>query len=356
MRYPYDALLFVSFGGPDGRDDVIPFLENVLRGKPVPRARMLEVAEHYYHFGGKSPINEQNLALIEAIKAELVRQEISLPIYFGNRNWAPYLKDTMQQMKDDGMKKALAFFTSGFSSYSSCRQYRENIAKAQKEVGEDAPAIDLLRKFYNHPGFIEAISDLTQAKLAELSPTGLAHNKVLFVAHSIPESMADHSRYEEQLKESSRLIAEASELCDWEMVYQSRSGPPTQPWLEPDICDRIEALPGEGYKAVTVIPVGFVSDHMEILFDLDTEAVEKAQEVGLEMARVPTVGTHPKFVEMIVELIRERLGLCDERRAIGRFGPSYDVCPANCCLYPPVSSERAGSPTASRPAVSGPTP
>lgn len=332
--YPYDALLVVSFGGPDSNDDVIPFLENVLRGKPVPRSRMLEVAEHYYHFGGKSPINEQNLALIEAVKSDLARQGINLPIYFGNRNWKPYLKEALAQMKEDGVKKALAFFTSGFSSYSGCRQYRENVAQAQEEVGEGAPSVDLLRKFYNHPGFIEALAELTTLQMKSLSPDAAARNKALFVAHSIPESMALHSRYEAQLKEASRLIAERVGLTDWELVYQSRSGPPSQPWLEPDICDRIERLPQEGYAAVTVVPVGFVSDHMEVLFDLDTEAVDKAKEMGLEMARVPTVGTHPKFVSMIVELISERLGLQTERRALGSFGPSYDVCPANCCLYP----------------------
>jgi ferrochelatase len=334
VKHPYDALIVISFGGPDGNDDVIPFLENVLRGKPVPRSRMLEVAEHYYHFGGKSPINDQNLALIEALKAELIRRGIDLPIYFGNRNWKPYLTDAMRQMKEDGVKKALAFFTSGFSSYSGCRQYRENVTKAQEEVGEGAPAVDLLRKFYNHPGFIEALADLARLKLDHLSEAGRAHNKTLFVAHSIPQSMADHCRYESQLQESSRLIAEQVGLSDWELVYQSRSGSPSQKWLEPDICDRIEGLPKDGYQAVTVIPVGFVSDHMEILFDLDTEAVEKAQEVGLEMARVPTVGTHPKFISMIGELVAERLGLQAERRALGELGPSYDVCPANCCRYP----------------------
>lgn len=334
MSQPYDALIVISFGGPNSNDDVIPFLENVLRGKPVPRSRMLEVAEHYYHFGGKSPINEQNLALIDALKLELQRREIQLPIYFGNRNWEPYIHEALEQMKADGVHRALAFFTSGFSCYSGCRQYRENVAKAQEMVGEGAPRVDLLRKFYNHPGFIGALADLTSEAVSKLSSPGQSANKVLFVAHSIPLSMAEHSRYEEQLRESSRLVAETCGLPDWELVFQSRSGPPTQPWLEPDICDRIETLPAEGYKAVTVIPVGFVSDHMEILFDLDTEAVEKAAEVGLEMARVPTVGTHPEFVSMIGELIAERLGLQDERRALGQFGPSYDVCPANCCLYP----------------------
>ena len=330
----YDALIVVSFGGPNGPEDVLPFLENVVRGKPVPRARLLEVAEHYQHFGGKSPINEQNLALIDALKVELENKGPQLPIYFGNRNWHPYLPETLAQMRDDGVKRALAFFTSGFSCYSGCRQYRENIAEAQKEVGPGAPEVDLLRKFYNHPGFIEAMSDLTTGKLDELSEQARLKNKVLFAAHSIPQSMADHSRYELQLQEASRLVAESAELPDWELVYQSRSGPPTQAWLEPDICDRIEELKSEGYLAVTVIPVGFISDHLEVLFDLDTEAKDKAAECGLEMVRVPTVGTHPKFVSMIGELIRERVGLQTERRALGTLGPSYDVCPPNCCLYP----------------------
>lgn len=330
----YQALIVVSFGGPNGPDDVIPFLENVLRGKNVPRARMLEVAEHYQHFGGKSPINEQNLALIDALRGALKKADIDLPVYYGNRNWQPYLPDALTKMKDDGVAKALAFFTSGFSSYSGCRQYRENVEKAQEAVGEKAPKIDLLRKFYNHPGFIGAVEDLTNKALAGLSQEGRASNKTLFVAHSIPNTMADHCRYQEQLEEASRLVAEATGLSDWELVWQSRSGPPSQPWLEPDICDRIEELPAAGYKAVTVIPIGFISDHMEVLFDLDTEAVEKAQECQLEMARVATVGTHPQFVDMIVELIRERMGLQEERRALGSLGPSYDVCPPNCCRYP----------------------
>lgn len=330
----YDALLVVSFGGPDGPEDVLPFLENVVRGKPVPRERLMEVAEHYYHYGGKSPINEQNLALIEALKKNLDENGPALPIYFGNRNWHPLLPETLQQMKDDGVKQALAFFTSGFSSYSSCRQYRENVAEAQKVVGEGAPRVELLRKFYNHPGFIEAVSELCRKQLQTLSKDGLEKNKTLFVAHSIPQVMADHCRYESQLEESSRLVADQVGLGDWEVVYQSRSGPPSHPWLEPDICDRISELKAEGYRAVTVIPIGFISDHMEVLFDLDTEAVDKARECGLEMARVETVGTHPKFIAMIGELIRERVGMQSEKRALGSNGPSYDVCPANCCLYP----------------------
>lgn len=330
----YDAVIVVSFGGPDKPDDVLPFLENVVRGKRVPRERLMEVAEHYYHFGGKSPINEQNLDLIEALKKELAKNGPDLPIYYGNRNWHPLLPDTLRQMKEDGVKRAIAFFTSGFSCYSGCRQYRENIQDAQKEVGDGAPKVDLLRKFYNHPGFVEPMAEMTREKIEALSEEGQAKNKVLFAAHSIPQVMADHCRYEIQLEESSKLIAHQAGAEDWELVYQSRSGPPSQPWLEPDICDRIEELKSEGYKAVTIVPVGFVSDHMEVLFDLDTEAVDKAAECGLELARVPTVGTHPKFISMIGELIRERIGLQEERRALGSFGPSYDVCPPNCCLYP----------------------
>ena len=342
----YDALIVVSFGGPNGPDDVLPFLENVVRGKGVPKARLMEVVEHYQHFGGKSPINEQNLALIEALKTELAECGPQLPIYFGNRNWAPFLPDTLKQMKDDGIQKAIAFFTSGFSCYSGCRQYRENILEAQKEVGEGAPKVDLLRKFYNHPGFIEAMADLASQKVQSLSESSQNHNKALFTAHSIPQVMADHCHYEKQLTEACQLIAGQANLKDWELVYQSRSGPPQVPWLEPDVCDRMEALSEEGYKACTIIPVGFISDHMEVLFDLDTEAVEKAEECGLDMVRVPTVGTHPKFVSMIGELIRERMGLQEERRALGSFGPSYDVCPANCCLYPrtrPTASKSASS-------------
>lgn len=325
----YQALLFVSFGGPDGPDDVIPFLENVLRGKNVPRERMLEVAEHYYHFGGKSPINEQNLALIEAVRAELKRNGPDLPVYFGNRNWHPLLPDTLRQMKDDGITKALAFFTSAYSSYSGCRQYRENVAEARKEVGEGVPEVDLLRKFYNHPGFIEPMIELTREATADLTDF-----TALFCAHSIPNSMADHCNYQVHFEESSRLVAEGAGLKNWELVFQSRSGPPHQPWLEPDVCDRIEELAKSGVKEVAVIPIGFISDHMEVLFDLDTEARELCDELGLKMARVPTVGTHPKFVSMIGELVRERIGLQEVKRSLGNLGPSHDVCPQDCCLYP----------------------
>lgn len=327
---PYDALIVVSFGGPDKPDDVMPFLENVTRGRGIPRQRLESVAEHYYHFGGKSPINEQNLALIDALRQELARQQIDLPVYFGNRNWHPMLADTLGQMRAAGVRKALAFFTSAFSSYSGCRQYRENLAEAQAEVGEGAPEIDKLRNFYNHPGFIQPLA----AQMRQVYETlGDQPKAVLFTAHSIPQSMADNCRYQDQLKEACRLVAAEAQIDSYELVYQSRSGSPQQPWLEPDVCDRIRQLAEAGTVHVLVSPIGFVSDHMEVLYDLDTEALELCQQLNVQLHRLPTIGTHPDFVSMIVELIRERCGLLSQRRSLGEQGPSHDTCPSNCCLH-----------------------
>jgi ferrochelatase len=341
----YDAILVVSFGGPEKNEDVIPFLENVLRGRDVPRERMLAVAEHYYHFDGYSPINEQNRNLIAALETELAAHKIALPVYWGNRNWYPLLPDTLQQMKQDGIKRVLAFFTSAFSSYSSCRQYRENIAVAREAVGDGAPAVDKLRVFFNHPGFIEAVADHTSRGLSQLSDDERKQAKLIFTAHSIPLSMAQSSKYQPQLEEASRLVAErvAGERggrTDFDLVYQSRSGPPTQPWLEPDVLDFLRQYKdGGGRDAVVIVPIGFVSDHMEVLYDLDTEAKDLCSELGLRMVRVPCAGTHPRFVSMIRELIVERMaggegsvGL--QRPALGVLGPSHDVCPADCCPAP----------------------
>lgn len=331
MTEAYDAILIVSFGGPEQRDDVIPFLENVLRGKPVPRERLLEVAEHYYHFGGVSPINEQVRQLIAALKTELRTSGIDLPVYWGNRNWHPMLADTLRQMANDGIKNAIAFFTSAYSSYSGCRQYRENILQAQAEVGENAPRVDKLRVFYNHPDFIAASAENVRAALAELPQD--AH--VAFTAHSIPNSMADNCNYVTQLTETCRLIADELQLPSdrWKLVYQSRSGRPTDPWLEPDIGDHIRTLHSQGITSLAIAPIGFLSDHMEVLFDLDEEAKLLCEQLGVKMSRAATVGTHPRFIAMIRELIQERLGATDNRRAIGSCGPSHDVCPTNCCLY-----------------------
>lgn len=335
MAQAYDAFLLVSFGGPEGPHEVMPFLENVLRGRNVPRERMLEVAEHYQHFGGVSPINAQNRALLAAIDAELKASGLTLPVYWGNRNWHPLLPDTLSQMKRDGVKRAIALFTSAFSSYSGCRQYRENIAAAQQVVGEGAPQVDKLRVFYNHPGFIEPMVERTRAALDQLPAERRANATLLFTAHSIPLGMARTCAYEKQLNEASRLVAERIGSNPWRLVYQSRSGPPSQPWLEPDVCDAIEELAGQGVTDLVVVPIGFISDHMEVLFDLDSEARDKAAELGVNFVRAGAVGVHPRFVQMVRELIVERMSDEPERLALGQFGPSHDVCPVDCCKYEP---------------------
>ncbi|HEY1950878.1 MAG TPA: ferrochelatase, partial [Bryobacteraceae bacterium] len=258
----YDAVVLISFGGPEKPEDVMPFLENVTRGRNIPRERLLEVAEHYYHFGGKSPINDQSRELISALRKELDEHQIALPIYWGNRNWHPFLPDAFRQMRDAGVKRALALMTSAYSSYSGCRQYRENIAAAQAEIGEGAPAADKLRVFYNHPGFIEAMLDRVQTALAEFAGEDLSCIRFVATAHSIPSAMAQTSDYEKQLRETTRLVAEAAGFTAWDLVYQSRSGPPSQPWLEPDILDHLRQLHGEEVKNVIVVPLGFISDHL----------------------------------------------------------------------------------------------
>jgi protoporphyrin/coproporphyrin ferrochelatase len=329
MTQPYDALLVLSFGGPEGRDDVIPYLENVLRGRPVPRQRLEEVAEHYYLFDGVSPLNNQNRALIAALKADFEANGLNLPIYWGNRNWQPYLTDTLRQMQADGVQQALALFTTAYSSYSSCRQYREDIARAQAEIGEGAPEVHKLRAFYNHPGFIEPNIENLRAALAQ---SRSSYPALAFTAHSIPIEMAKHSAYEAQLREACRLVAEGVGRDDWELVYQSRSGSPHQPWLGPDIADHLNKLKAEGVTDIVVMPIGFISDHMEVMYDLDTEAQQLADEIGLHMVRAATVGTHPQFITMIRELILERMTENPSRRFLGTRGPSHDVCPATCCL------------------------
>lgn len=331
----YDALLLVSFGGPEGPEDVLPFLENVLRGRNVPRERLLEVAEHYHHFGGISPINQQCRDLVAALQQEFSSAGIELPIYWGNRNWHPMLPDTLRQMRDDGVQRALAFFTNMFSSYSGCRQYRENIRDARAAVGPGAPVVDKLRFGFNHPGFIEAMHDRVTDALSRLE-VAADRCPVLFTAHSIPLSMAENCDYELQLRESSQLIADRSGIRNWQLVYQSRSGPPQQPWLEPDVSEVVERLADEqSIEYLLVVPVGFVSDHMEVLFDLDVEVAELCRKRRIRMARARTVGTHPRFVAMIRELVEERVGGASERAAVGRLGPWHDVCPADCCLYMP---------------------
>ena len=330
----YDAVLFVSFGGPDGPDDVLPFLENVLRGRNVPRERMLEVAEHYQHFGGKSPINEQNLALIAAVRQELDRRGPALPIYFGNRNWHPLLTDTLREMADAGVKRAIAFVTSAFSSYSGCRQYRENIAAAAAPLGDRAPQVDKIRVFFNHPGFVRPMAANVRRALEQFPSGERSGVPVLFTAHSIPSSMADGCRYVIQLQEACHLVAGEADAGEWKLVYQSRSGPPSQPWLEPDICDAIRDVHSRGHRRVVVAPIGFISDHMEVLYDLDTEAADLCGQLGVEMVRAATVGTAPEFVSMVRDLIAERAWNLADRPAIGGLPANHDVCPLDCCPAP----------------------
>lgn len=352
----YDAVLLVSFGGPDGPDDVLPFLENVLRGRNVPRERLLEVAEHYHHFGGKSPINEQNRRLLSSIRAELSTRGPDIPVYWGNRNWHPFLTDTLREMSEAGVRKAIAFVTSGFSCYSGCRQYRENIQHACMPLGTAAPQVDKIRVFFNHPGFIHpmarnvlsAIGRLTEIPDADSEGATLARKAaelpVLFTAHSIPESMSSGCRYVEQLSEAARLVAERAGLGQWRLVYQSRSGPPSQPWLGPDICDAIREVASQGHSEIVLAPIGFISDHMEVLYDLDTEAAALCKTLGVRMDRAATVGTDPEFITMIRDLIAERAWGLSTREAIGVLPASHDVCPTDCCpapSHPPVG--RPGS-------------
>ena len=300
----YDALLIVSFGGPERREDVLPFLENVLRGRNVPRERLLEVAEHYYYFGGRSPINEQNRALIEAL-----RPAVPLPIYWGNRNWHPMLEDTVRQMGLDGIRRAVAFATSAFGSYSGCRQYQEDIARARWDAGEGAPEIVKIPPFSTHPKFVEAMTDRVRAALAQL-PGG----RLIFTAHSVPVSMAESSPYVRELERACSAVAAGAGVSEWRLVYQSRSGAPGQAWLEPDICDYLRELRADA----VIAPIGFLSDHMEVLYDLDTEARRVCEELGVRMVRAGTVGTHPAMIEMIA----------------GFPGQDHGACEATCCPAP----------------------
>jgi ferrochelatase len=304
MPPTFDALLLVSFGGPERNEDVIPFLENVLRGRDVPRERLLAVASHYYHFGGRSPINDQNRALLSAL-GEVVK----VPIYWGNRNWHPLLADTVREMRDEGVKRAIAFPTSAFGSYSGCRQYLENIQRARAEVGDGAPEIVKIPPFSGHPLFLEAMTERVRAALAQLPGA-----RVLFTAHSVPVAMAQASPYVEQLQAASRRVAEAAGAGEWTVAYQSRSGPPSQPWLGPDVCDYLRESPGD----TVIAPIGFLSDHMEVIYDLDTEARAVCEELGIRMVRAGTVGTHPAIIRMISELIETE----------------PDPCAGTCCPPP----------------------
>ncbi|MCW2867789.1 MAG: ferrochelatase [Marmoricola sp.] len=340
---PYDALLLVSFGGPEKPEDVVPFLRNVTRGKDIPDARLEQVGEHYYGFGGRSPINDQNRALIAAIRADLEASGIDLPVYWGNRNWDPYLTDALEQMRADGVERAAALVTSAYSSYSGCRQYREDLAAALAEV-PGAPRIDKLRHYFNHPGFIEAMVDATLAALADLPAAARHDGELVFVTHSIPDAMNDASgpdggAYVAQHRLVAGEVVErvrerTGHRFAHDLVFCSRSGPPQVPWLEPDVNDHLRARHAAGVPGVVVVPIGFVSDHMEVIYDLDTEARQTAEEIGLPFARAATAGVDPRFVGTIRDLLLERAAVErdeDVDRAATGSPASWDVCPAGCC-------------------------
>lgn len=349
----YDALLLLSFGGPERPEDVMPFLENVTRGRGVPPERLAEVAEHYLHFGGVSPINALNLEIIAAVRDRLRETGIDLPVYFGNRNWHPLAEDTVAQMSADGVSRALVFPTSAWGGYSGCRQYHEDITRARESAGPGAPELVKLRQYFDHPLLIGAFADAIAAARAELDAGGQADARrvsagpgaprLVFTAHSVPLSAdanagppADGGNlYSRQVAETARLCAAATGFDEYDVVWQSRSGPPQVPWLEPDICDHLETLAAAGEEAVIVCPIGFVSDHLEVVWDLDTEARDKARELGLGFARAATPGTDPRFAELVVELARERLdGLRPSRLGVEPLygaGVNGGPCAVGCC-------------------------
>lgn len=353
---PYDALLLLSFGGPEGPDDVVPFLENVTRGRGIPRERLKEVGQHYFLFGGVSPINAQNRELLDALRKDFSEHGLDLPVYWGNRNWAPYLTDTLREMVRDGHRRIAVLATSAYASYSGCRQYRENLADslaALEAEGLPLPRVDKLRHYFNHPGFVRPMVDGVLASLAELPEEVRSGAHLAFTTHSIPTAAADTSgrpedhtedgeggAYVAQHLDVARVIADAVREetgvdHPWQLVYQSRSGAPHIPWLEPDICDHLEELHGQGVPAVVMAPIGFVSDHMEVKYDLDTEASAKADELGLPVRRSATVGADPRFAAAVRDLLLERAaaerGRAPERCALGALGPSHDLCPVGCC-------------------------
>lgn len=315
----FDALLVVSFGGPEKREDVLPFLENVLRGKNVPHERMLEVAEHYYHFDGRSPINEQNRALITALEADFAANGLRVPIYWGNRNWHPLLPETLKKMQADGVHRAAALATSAFGSYSGCRQYRENVAAALFAGGFHDLAIEKLPNFSDRPEFVAVMAERVRDAMARVPDA----QQLIFTAHSVPMSMAESSPYVQQLKAACARVAQQAGITNWVLVYQSRSGPPSQPWLEPDICDHLRRQHAAGVDRVILCPIGFISDHMEVLYDLDTEARALCDELGMKMARAGTAGAHSKLVSMIRDMF-----------LTSATSPILAHCEPGCCPAP----------------------
>jgi protoporphyrin/coproporphyrin ferrochelatase len=347
LASPYDALLLLSFGGPEGPDDVVPFLENVTRGRGIPRERLVEVGAHYFEFGGVSPINAQCRALIAALEADFAGHGLGdLPIYWGNRNWDPYLADAVARMAADGVRRVLVFVTSAYSSYSGCRQYREDLAAAVRTVGRAAEGMqfDKIRSYYDHPGFVGPNTEAALRALDTLDPALRDGAELVFVTHSLPLSLAETSDYVAQHEEVARLVAEGVvsaagiEGRPRALVYCSRSGPPTQPWLEPDVSDHLRERRAAGAQAVVVLPIGFVSDHMEVIYDLDTEAAQTAAKLGLAFARAATVGVNPAFVAAIRDLVLERAaresGETVVPMVVGTLESKPDVCAVGCCSNP----------------------
>ena len=331
-----DALLVLSFGGPESPDDVVPFLENVTRGRPVPPERLEEVAHHYEAFGGVSPINAANRELIDAVRGDLSAHHIDLPVYWGNRNWHPLLADTVRAMTADGVRHAAVFVTSAYSSWSACGQYLADLATARAQIGANAPRLDKLRHFFDHPGFIDPQVDGLRQALDGVAPDRRGLSRVVFVAHSVPVEMADASGpdgglYLAQLRAASALIADRCGVGQWDLVFCSRSGPPTSPWLEPDVRDHLASLAAAGPRDVILVPVGFVSDHMEVRWDLDIEAAAVAAEHGLGFVRVASAGSDPRFAAMVRELVQERLDPAQPRRTLSDLPPSPEPCPRGCC-------------------------
>jgi ferrochelatase len=341
-----DALLLLSFGGPEGPDDVRPFLENVTRGRGVPPERLDEVAQHYLHFGGVSPINGLNRDIMAAVRAELDRVGPELPIYFGNRNWHPMVADTVRAMAADGVRSALVFPTSAYGGYSACRQYDEDITGAREAVGPAAPELVKLRQFFDHPLFVAAVTDAVRAAIDGLPAAVRDSARLVFTAHSVPES-ADATagppdegghRYSRQIAEAARLVATRLGIAEYDLVWQSRSGPPAIPWLAPDIVDHVDALHTAGVPAVVVSPIGFVSDHLEVVWDLDNEARARAEELGMAFARAATAGADPRFAELVVELIREHVADAPARKLSDFPAAGCTVngapCAVGCCERP----------------------
>lgn len=335
---PYDALLLVSFGGPEQPEDVVPFLRNVTRGRDIPPARLEQVAEHYFRFGGRSPINDQCRALRDAVEADFLEHGIEAGVYWGNRNWSPYLRDTLAEMAGTGVRRAACLLTSAYPSYSGCRQYRENLHDAAAPL-EDAPRLDRLPHYNSHAGFVGPFVDATAAALRDV-PDG---SRLVFVTHSLPAQMAagsgpDGGAYERQHRQVAGEVARQVGRAGWDLVYCSRSGAPHSPWLEPDINDHLEALAREGTPGVVVVPIGFVTDHMEVVYDLDTQARATADRLGLPMARAATPGTDARFVGMVRDLLLERAARerGDEVDGFGFTGADapWAACPAGCCPNP----------------------